>query len=69
MPEKIYVAWVHVEVEIDDDFRELGEPAALFKSDNLGEMVKFLSGLKFVPGHALDIEDEAKEIEKEYTEE
>ncbi len=68
MAEKTYTAWVHVEVEIDDDFHEIGGPAAFFKSDNLGEMVKFLAGLKMVPGHSLVIEDEAREIEMSYGE-
>ena len=68
MAEKTYTAWVHVEVEIDDDFHEIGGPAAFFKSDNLGEMVKFLAGLKMVPGHSLDIEKGAREIEMSYGE-
>jgi len=61
-----YTAWVHIEVEIDGDFQEIGGSAMIFKSENLGEMVKFLRRQRFVPGYSLDIEEEAVEIEKEY---
>ena len=68
MAEKTYTAWVYVEVEIDGDFHEIGGPEAIFKSQGLGEMAQLLN-LKLVPGHAIDIEHEAKEIEPQYASE
>lgn len=60
MAGKTYIAWIHVEV----DGEEAGEPAKLFETQNFVEMALFLSGLKFVPGYSLDIEEEVREMEK-----